>query len=266
MRIACIGGGAAGLYFAISMKLRDAAHEIIVIERNTPDNTFGWGVVFSDATIQNLRDNDPASAQAIFDSFAHWDDIDVHLKSQTVTSGGHGFCGISRSRMLDILQNRATELGIEITYEKEVESLEPYLGYDLVVAADGINSRVRETYAEKFEPSIDLRKNRFIWLGTHHKFDAFTFIFIETEHGWVWAHAYRFDDNTCTFIVEMSDDTWQRGLVTCHSRKALNGARAYLPSIFRAKNCSIQHPIHAMRHGEFFPPFPAPTGRSIMWF
>jgi len=208
MRIACIGGGAAGLYFAISMKLRDAAHEIIVIERNTPDNTFGWGVVFSDATIQNLRDNDPASAQEIFDSFAHWDDIDVHLKSQTVTSGGHGFCGISRSRMLDILQNRATELGIEITYEKEVESLEPYLGYDLVVAADGINSRVRETYAEKFEPSIDLRKNRFIWLGTHHKFDAFTFIFIETEHGWVWAHAYRFNDNTCTFIVEMSDDTW----------------------------------------------------------
>ncbi|MBT5037265.1 MAG: bifunctional salicylyl-CoA 5-hydroxylase/oxidoreductase [Rhodospirillaceae bacterium] len=208
MKIACIGGGAAGLYFAISMKLRDPAHEIEVIERTTPDNTFGWGVVFSDATIQNLRDNDPESAQEILDSFAHWDDIDVHFKGQTVTSGGHGFCGIARSRMLDILQRRAVALGILITYETEVESLEPYLGYDLVVAADGINSRVRETYAKEFQPSVDVRKNRFIWLGTQHKFDAFTFIFVETEFGWVWAHAYRFDDETCTFIVEMSDDTW----------------------------------------------------------
>jgi anthraniloyl-CoA monooxygenase len=209
MKIACIGGGAAGLYFAISMKLRDPGHDIHVIERNAHDNTFGWGVVFSDATIQNLRDNDPESAQEILDSFAHWDDIDVHFKGTTVTSGGHGFCGIARSRMLDILQRRAAALGIPITFETEVESLEPYLGYDLVVAADGLNSRVREAYADKFQPSVDERENRFIWLGTPHKFDAFTFIFIETEEGWVWAHAYRFDDDTCTFIVEMSEDTWQ---------------------------------------------------------
>ncbi len=209
MKIACIGGGAAGLYFAISMKLRDPGHDIHVIERNAHDNTFGWGVVFSDATIQNLRDNDPESAQEILDSFAHWDDIDVHFKGTSVTSGGHGFCGIARSRMLDILQRRAAALGIPITFETEVESLEPYLGYDLVVAADGFNSRVREAYADKFQPSVDERENRFIWLGTHHKFDAFTFIFIETEEGWVWAHAYRFDDDTCTFIVEMSEDTWQ---------------------------------------------------------
>ena len=209
MKIACIGGGAAGLYFAISMKLRDPAHEIEVIERNPPDNTFGWGVVFSDATIQNLQDNDPETAREILDSFAHWDDIDVHFKGATITSGGHGFCGIARSRMLDILQRRAAALGIPITYETEVESLEPYLGYDLVVAADGINSRVRDTYAKEFQPSVDVRKNRFIWLGTHHKFDAFTFIFIETEHGWVWAHAYRFDADTCTFIVEMSEQTWR---------------------------------------------------------
>ena len=209
MKIACIGGGAAGLYFAISMKLRDLGHDITVIERNPPDNTFGWGVVFSDATIQNLRDNDPETAAEILASFAHWDDIDVHFKGTTVTSGGHGFCGIARSRLLNILQRRAAALGIEVIFEREVESLEPYLGYDLVVAADGINSRVRETYAEKFQPSIDVRKNRFIWLGTKHKFDAFTFIFVETEHGWVWAHAYRFDDDSCTFIVEMSEETWQ---------------------------------------------------------
>jgi len=209
MKIACIGGGAAGLYFAISMKLRDPGHEIQVIERNPPGNTFGWGVVFSDATIQNLRDNDPETAGEILASFAHWDDIDVHFKGTTITSGGHGFCGIARSRLLNILQRRAAALGIEVIFETEVESLEPYLGYDLVVAADGLNSRVRETYAEKFQPSIDVRKNRFIWLGTKHKFNAFTFIFVETEHGWVWAHAYRFNSDTCTFIVEMSEETWQ---------------------------------------------------------
>ncbi len=182
MKIACIGGGAAGLYFAISMKLRDPAHEIHIIERNAFGNTFGWGVVFSDATIQNLRDNDPATAQETLDSFALWDDIDVHFKGTTITSGGHGFCGIAWSRMLDILQRRAAALGIPITYETEVESLEPYLGYDLVVAADGINSRVRDTYAKEFQPSVDVRKNRFIWLGTHHKFDAFILIFIEADH------------------------------------------------------------------------------------
>ena len=209
MKIACIGGGAAGLYFAISMKLRDPGHDITVIERNPPGNTFGWGVVFSDATIQNLKDNDPTTAEEILASFAHWDDIDVHFKGTTVTSGGHGFCGIARSRLLNILQRRAAELGVEIIFETEVESLEPYLGYDLVVAADGINSRVRDVYTDKFEPSVDVRKNRFIWLGTKHKFDAFTFIFVETELGWVWAHAYRFDADTCTFIVEMSEETWQ---------------------------------------------------------
>ena len=209
MRIACIGGGAAGLYFAISMKLRDSGHEITVIERNAAGNTFGWGMVFSDATIQNLRDNDPETTREILASFAHWDDIDVHFKDATITSGGHGFCGIARGRLLNILQRRAGELGVEVIFEREVESIEPYLGHDLVVAADGINSRVRDTYAEKFRPSVDVRKNRFIWLGTRHKFDAFTFIFVHTKHGWVWAHAYRFDDDTCTFIVEMPEEVWQ---------------------------------------------------------
>ncbi|MCH7796376.1 MAG: FAD-dependent monooxygenase, partial [Proteobacteria bacterium] len=200
MRIVCIGGGPAGLYFAISMKLRDAAHEVTVVERNRPDDTFGWGVVFSDQTMDNLRSNDPVSAAEILDNFAHWDDIDVHIKGRVVTSGGHGFCGIARRRLLELLHGRARALGVELRFETEVDDLEAYDDADLIVAADGINSKIRDRYAEAFEPEIDLRKNKFVWLGTRRTFDAFTFIFEETEHGWIWAHAYRFDADTSTFI------------------------------------------------------------------
>ncbi|MCH6587385.1 MAG: bifunctional salicylyl-CoA 5-hydroxylase/oxidoreductase [Proteobacteria bacterium] len=211
MRIVCIGGGPAGLYFAISMKLRDAAHEVTVVERNRPDDTFGWGVVFSDQTMDNLRSNDPVSAAEILDNFAHWDDIDVHIKGRVVTSGGHGFCGIARRRLLELLQARARALGVELRFETEVDDLEAYDDADLIVAADGINSKIRDRYAEAFEPEIDLRKNKFVWLGTRRTFDAFTFIFEETGHGWIWAHAYRFDRDTSTFIVECAEETW-RGL------------------------------------------------------
>ena len=211
MRIVCIGGGPAGLYFAISMKLRDAAHEVTVVERNRPDDTFGWGVVFSDQTMENLRSNDPVSAADILDSFAHWDDIDVHIKGRVVTSGGHGFCGIARRRLLELLQTRARALGVELRFETEVDGLEAYQDADLIVAADGINSKIRERYAEAFEPEVDLRKNKFVWLGTRRTFDAFTFIFEETGHGWIWAHAYRLDADTSTFIVECAEETW-RGL------------------------------------------------------
>ena len=211
MRIVCIGGGPAGLYFAISMKLRDAAHEVTVVERNRPDDTFGWGVVFSDQTMDNLRSNDPVSAAEILDSFAHWDDIDVHIKGRVVTSGGHGFCGIARRRLLELLQARARALGVELRFETEVDGLEAYDDADLIVAADGINSKIRERYAAAFAPEIDLRRNKFVWLGTRRTFDAFTFIFEETGHGWIWAHAYRFDADTSTFIVECAEPTW-RGL------------------------------------------------------
>ena len=208
MKIVCIGGGPAGLYFAISMKLRDSAHDIEVVERNKPDDTFGWGVVFSDQTLAKLQQNDAASAQRILSSFAHWDDIDVHFKGETITSGGHGFCGIARVKLLNILQERARELGVKLTFEKEVKCLEPYKDADLIIASDGINSKVRNLYENEFKPSIDLRKNKFIWLGTHQVFDAFTFAFEETERGWVWAHAYRFDESTSTFIVECQPETW----------------------------------------------------------
>jgi anthraniloyl-CoA monooxygenase len=207
MKVACIGGGPSGLYFAISMKLRDPNHEVRVIERNRPEDTFGWGVVFSDQTLQNLQQNDPISAALIEENFAHWDEIDVHFKGQTITSGGHGFAGIGRQLLLNLLQQRARDLGVELIFENEVQDFNP-ADYDLVIGADGLNSRVRQLFASEFKPATDLRSNRFIWLGTHQIFDAFTFAFEETEHGWIWAHAYRFDKDTSTFIVECQPSTW----------------------------------------------------------
>jgi anthraniloyl-CoA monooxygenase len=210
MRVACIGGGPAGLYFAISMKLRDPAHEVTVIERNKGDDTFGWGVVLSDDALGNLTTNDPKSAEAIRANFAYWDDIAVVHDGVRTVSGGHGFAGIGRKKMLLLLQERARELGVDLKYETEARPIAEYQAeYDLVVACDGLNSRVRSDMAEHFKPDVDVRECKFIWLGTHQKFDdAFTFIFEKTEHGWVWVHAYQFDDETATVIVECSQETW----------------------------------------------------------
>lgn len=209
MRIACIGGGPAGLYFAIAMKLRNPSHEIAVFERNKAGDTFGWGVVFSDQTLANLTATDPVSAKTIADSFAHWDDIAVTVGEDTSTSSGHGFIGIGRKHLLQILQARAAELGVELHFETECSN-DPadYPGYDLIVASDGVNSAVRTRFADHFEVDIDERRNKFMWLGTHQLFDAFAFIFEQTPHGWVWAHAYKFNADTSTFIVECSPETW----------------------------------------------------------
>jgi len=209
MRIACLGGGPAGLYFAISMKLRDPDHEIDLFERNRAGDTFGWGVVFSDQTVENLMANDPVSGEVIAREFAHWDDIDVHIHGETIRSSGHGFIGIGRKRLLAILRDRACELGVNIQFEHEASpELADWADYDLVIAADGANSRIRTAYAEHFGADIQLRRNKFFWFGTHKVFDAFTFAFEQAEAGWVWAHAYRFDDDLSTFIVEMDPDTW----------------------------------------------------------
>ncbi|HEX9965301.1 MAG TPA: bifunctional salicylyl-CoA 5-hydroxylase/oxidoreductase [Allosphingosinicella sp.] len=211
MRIACLGGGPAGLYFAISMKLRDPAHDIDLFERNRPDDTFGWGVVFSDQTVENLMANDPVSGAVIRGEFAHWDDIEVHVHGETVRSSGHGFIGIGRKRLLGILQDRARQLGVRLHFEHEAGAdLDEYRDYDLVIAADGANSRIRTAYAEHFGVDVQLRKNKFFWFGTQKVFEAFTFAFERTEAGWVWAHAYRFDPGLSTFIVEMAPDTWER--------------------------------------------------------
>jgi anthraniloyl-CoA monooxygenase len=212
MKIAVLGAGPAGLYFAISMKLRDAAHDIAVYERNKADDTFGWGVVLSDETLDNLAENDARSAAAIREHFAYWDDIAVIHKGVRTVSTGHGFCGIGRKKLLILLQERARELDINLEFQTDIADPRPFMeSHDLVIAADGLNSRSRAAFADHFEPDIDTRKCKFVWLGTHQKFDdAFTFIFEKTEHGWVWAHAYQFDPDTATFIVECSQDTWDR--------------------------------------------------------
>jgi anthraniloyl-CoA monooxygenase len=212
MNIVCIGGGPAGLYFALLMKKQDPGHHITVIERNRPYDTFGWGVVFSDQTLGNLAQADEPTAKAILQAFNHWDDIDIFFKGQEVTSGGHGFCGIGRKRLLNILQQRCEQLGVRLVFETDVaddqEIAEEY-GADLVIASDGLNSRIRTRYAATYQPQIETRQCRFVWLGTKKKFDAFTFAFKETRHGWFQAHIYQYDGETSTFIVETPETVWR---------------------------------------------------------
>lgn len=210
MKIVCVGGGPAGLYFAISMKLRDPRHDVTVYERNKPGDTFGWGVVLSDQTMENLKANDPRSAEAILESLAHWDDIDVYIKGETITSTGHGFFGIGRKRILNLLQDRARELGVKLEFETEIGAdVSQFADADLIVAADGLNSKIRNANPESFQTDIDIRPNKYIWLGTKKAFGAFTFAFEHTDAGWIWAHAYRFDKDTSTFIIECSEATWK---------------------------------------------------------
>ncbi len=209
MKIACLGGGPAGLYFAISHRLRDPGSDVTVYERNRPDDTFGWGVVLSDETLGNLSANDPPSADAIRDHFAYWDDMALVIGETRTVSGGHGFCGIGRKRLLQILTDRARELGVELRFETEAEVADLMASHDLVVACDGLNSRTRARFEAAFRPMTDLRACKFCWLGTTQSFEgAFTFIFEETEHGWMWVHAYQFEPGTATFIVECGQATW----------------------------------------------------------
>jgi anthraniloyl-CoA monooxygenase len=213
MKILSIGGGAAGLYFGILMKKLDPSHEITILERNRPYDTFGWGVVFSDQTLSNFVRADEPTARTILQSFNHWDDIDVRINNSSIISGGHGFCGIGRKRLLNILQERAESLGVKLVFETDIkddqEAAREY-GADLVIAADGLNSAIRTRYESTFKPDIDTRKCRFVWLGTKKLFKDFTFIFENTEFGWFQAHIYQFDGDTSTFIVETPEDVWLR--------------------------------------------------------
>jgi anthraniloyl-CoA monooxygenase len=209
MRIVCIGGGPAGLYFALLMKKLDPAHHITVVERNRAYDTFGWGVVFSDATMEGMRVWDRETADAIEVAFNHWDDIELHFKGHVIRSGGHGFVGIGRKKLLNILQSRCEALGVELVFETEVDSDADYPDADLIIASDGVNSRVRNRYAEVFQPDIVTRPNRFIWLGTTKLYDAFNFHFEKTEHGWFQSHVYKFDDQTTTYIVETPEEVWK---------------------------------------------------------
>lgn len=214
MKVICLGAGPSGVYLALSMKLHNPAHDITVIERNRADDTFGWGVVFSDQTMDNLSVNDPVSADQMKAELVHWDDIAVHHKGHITRSGGHGFMGIGRLRLLEILYERARELGVKFEFETEFEVEDVtgrYGDADLIVAADGLNSKIRNSDHAAFDCDIEMRPNKFVWLGTKARFDeAFTFIFEQTEHGWVWAHAYQFDKDTSTFIVECDPETYEK--------------------------------------------------------
>lgn len=211
MNILCIGGGPAGLYFGLLMKLQNPGYQITVVERNKPYHTFGWGVVFSDQTLGNLVQADEVTANQILHAFNHWDAIDVHFKGQTITSGGHGFCGIGRRHLLNILQKRCEEVGVHLVFNNDVQDelvLANQYRADLVIASDGSNSRIRVKYAATYQPDIDTRSCRFVWLGTKKQFAAFTFAFEETEHGWFQAHAYQYDAELSTFIVETPEQVW----------------------------------------------------------
>lgn len=209
MRIVCIGGGPAGLYFSILMKKAEPACEVTVVERGRPDDRFGWGVVFSDETLDNFLRADPETHRDIVRAFHHWNRIEIFFAGTEISSTGHGFCGIARWRLLGILQARAEALGVRQVYQREVADLQEFADADLIVACDGANSAIRTRYAEAFQPEAETGKCRYIWLGTHKRLEAFTFAFEESEWGWFQLHAYRFDADTSAFIIETREETWR---------------------------------------------------------
>jgi anthraniloyl-CoA monooxygenase len=211
MKVHVIGGGPAGLYFSILMKKAWPATRITVFERNRADDTFGFGVVFSDETLQTFEASDAESYRAITENFSYWDDIEIHFKGTLHRIGGNGFCGCSRATLLRLLHERALSLGVEIKFEHDVSDIGALTrDADLVVAADGLNSHVRETFADKFKPSVDLRPNKFAWMGSTRPFDAFTFFFRETEFGIFIAHCYQYEPGRSTWVMETDPQTFER--------------------------------------------------------
>ncbi len=209
MKVACIGGGPAGLFFALLLKKRDPRHEVTVYERNRLADTFGFGVVFSDATEDVLANADREVTAAMAERCHRWDDIEVNYQGAVLTSGGHAFSGLSRKTLLSIMAERCRAVGVRLRFESEVPDPEAVRDADLVFAADGVNSVVRERYREHFRPTIDVRPNRFVWLGTKKPFPAFTFYFKRDAHGLWRVHAYQYEPEGSTFIVEAREETWR---------------------------------------------------------
>ncbi len=230
MRIVCIGGGPAGLYFGLLMKKLHPEHSIRVVERNRPYDTFGWGVVFSDATMAAMQEWDRESAAEIQDAFNHWDDIEVWFKGTRQRTSGHGFVGIGRKKLLNILQRRCEDLGVELIFETDASSDLDFPDAELVIGSDGLNSKIRNHYPDVFQPDMITRPNRYIWLGTNKLYDAFTFDFRKTDHGWFQAHIYKFDDQTSTFIIETTEEAYlAHGL----DKMDQDGSIAFCEDLFR---------------------------------
>lgn len=230
MKVICVGGGPGGLYLSMLLKRDHPDWDVTVFERNPKDQTFGFGVVFSDETLENLFEADPESHAAITRSFAHWNTIDIHFKGETIQSKGHGFSGISRRKLLSILHDRAASLGVKVRFETEIEDPAALAREcDLLVGSDGIRSKVRSTWEAFFQPSFDPRKCKYIWLGTNKLFDSFTFIIEENEHGIFQVHAYRYDKEMSTFIAECDPESWRNaGLDRMSTEESL----AYLERLF----------------------------------
>ena len=230
MRYAVLGGGPSGLYFALLAKKSNPSDEVLVVERNPPDATFGWGVVFSEETLGALRDADYETFTEIGESFARWNAIDIYYRDTKVRSRGHVFTGISRKVLLNILQRRCRALGVRLEFEREVRDLGEFEGADLIVGADGINGLVRRTYAEFFKAQVAVHPTKYVWFGSDLPLDAFTFIFRRNDHGLFQVHAYPFDARTCTFIVECPEEAWRRaGLESANEADSI----AYCEALFQ---------------------------------
>jgi 2-polyprenyl-6-methoxyphenol hydroxylase-like FAD-dependent oxidoreductase len=231
MKINIIGGGPAGLYFALLMKKQNPAHDVALMERNAPDDTFGWGVVFSDKTLSYLKEADAASYEEITASFEMWDNVDVVHRGQKITIRGNRFSGIARIKLLQILQRRCHQLNVELHFRTEISEIDELAANcDLLVGADGINSTVRQRYGEFFEPRLSVGKNKYIWYGTNHLFHGLTLTFRESEAGVFAAHSYKFNKTTSTFIVECDAQTWTRANF---DRMSDEETREYLGEVFR---------------------------------
>lgn len=229
MKLSVIGGGPAGLYFSLLMKKACPHHQVTLCERNRPNDTFGWGVVFSNETLGNLERADPESFARITKAFAYWDDIDTHFRGRIIRSSGHGFCGLARRELLQILQQRCVEVGVEMRFSSECDDPRSLADADLVIAADGINSRTREVFGEHFKPTVVENEAKFIWLGTDKRLEAFTFIIRENQDGLFQVHAYPFDSQTSTFIVETDAQSWARA---GFDRRTTEESVAYLEELF----------------------------------